>query len=128
MEDKLKAFKEEFKKLNIESREYKFSFGPSDEEIGIEYFITGLDGNPNLQLNFDNEEEKEKYLSELAKKYGNGIHREQFKETKRIIDYVVVVKDGKADEYKKIKYDWGGLYFFKNGKSTSSAIYITETK
>ena len=57
------------------------------------------------EVDFDNEEEKEKYLSELAKKYGNGIHREQFKETKRIIDYVVVVKDGKADEYKKIKYN-----------------------
>ena len=68
MEDKLKAFKEEFKKLNIESREYKFSFGPSDEEIGIEYFITGLDGNPNLQLNFDNEEELQKISEVLRKK------------------------------------------------------------
>ena len=96
-----------------------------NEKVLVSDFIRVYEKNLDA---IDNEEEKEKYLSELAKKYGNGIHREQFKEAKRIIDYVVVVKDGKADEYKKIKYDWGGLYYFKNGKSTSSAIYITETK
>ena len=80
------------------------------------------------EVDFTNKEQKEQYLSELAQKYPEGITRESVTEAKRIINKVIVVKAGKADEYKEVKYSYGGVYYFKNGTSITATAYNSETK
>ncbi|EKT3967502.1 hypothetical protein NTJ12_002597 [Flavobacterium psychrophilum] len=59
MEEKIKAFQEEFKKLKLESKEYSYVIADGSEKKGIEYYISGINGNPNLQLYFEEENEIE---------------------------------------------------------------------
>ena len=47
---------------------------------------------------------------------------------KRTVIKIIVVKDGKANEYKKIIYNWGGIYYEKNGEVIEESIFETETK
>jgi hypothetical protein len=67
MQDKLKNFQEEFKTLKIEPKEYHYIFGDQREEKGTQYNISGLNGNPGLQLYFEKEEEVAE-LSEILRK------------------------------------------------------------
>ena len=48
-------------------------------------------------------------------------------EKKKIIR-IIVVKDSEANEYKKIIYSWGGVYYKKNGEDIEKYIFETETK
>jgi hypothetical protein len=68
------------------------------------------------------------FLSELAQKYPEGITVENFQEANRTITRVIVNRSSIANEYKKVKYNWGGLYFFKNNMSISQNLFELETK
>ncbi len=81
------------------------------------------------ELKFKNEQERIKYLSELALKYPDRKTVENYtedngKQTLRII----INNDGVAHEYRKIKQPWGDEYFFKDGKSISKSLFLGETK
>lgn len=81
------------------------------------------------EINFSNEAEKNKFMSTMAKKYGEGIHEENYSsKSGKIVRRIIVVKRGIADEYREVKQPWGATYFFKNGKSVSRAILYKETK
>ena len=67
--------------------------------------------------------EKAKYLNTMAAKYGEGKHTRKIEEKNRVITIVVVVKEGKATEYKWVKTSYGGNYYFKNGGSISATQY-----
>jgi hypothetical protein len=41
---------------------------------------------------------------------------------------IIIVLDGKANEYKKINYNWGGIYFKKNDLDISEFKFKQETK
>ena len=71
--------------------------------------------------------EKKSYLNDLASQHGEGNHVTTLNETKRVVTIVIVVKDGKATEFKWMKYSWGGNYFFKNGVSITQGQYGTGT-
>ena len=79
-------------------------------------------------IDFSNKEVKEKYLSELAKKYPEGITREVLEETTRTIKRVIVVKSSIAVEYREVKYNYGGIFYFKNGASMTPSAFAIETK
>ncbi len=83
---------------------------------------------PVKEVDYANEEEKKKYLSSLAQKYGEGYHKEVIKEEKRVLTRIVIVKGAEVSEYKMLKYDWGGLFYFKNGVSISGNNFNIETK
>jgi hypothetical protein len=38
------------------------------------------------------------------------------------------VIEGEATEYKMIKYNWGGLFFFKNSISIAKNLFDNETR
>ncbi|MBN2669313.1 MAG: hypothetical protein JXR60_08790 [Bacteroidales bacterium] len=81
------------------------------------------------EIDFNNEEDKEKFISEMAKKYGEGIHEENYSSASgKKVRRVIVVKDGLADEYREVKQPWGATYYFKNGKSVARSIFFTETQ
>jgi hypothetical protein len=80
------------------------------------------------EIDYNNKEQREVFLSELAKKYPEGVTKETITEPKRTINRVIVVKAGQASEYKEIKYAWGGLYYFKNGQTIAAQTFNQETK
>ena len=73
------------------------------------------------------EERKKLHLYELAQKYPQG-YRDTIIEENRKIIWVIVVENDKANEYKKITYNWGGVYYEKNNDDIEKHIFETETK
>ena len=57
MEEILKKYKEHFPKLTIEPKDYHHKYTDGSENSGTLYYINGFNGNPNLQLYFETEEE-----------------------------------------------------------------------
>ncbi len=80
------------------------------------------------EIKFENEEEKQKFLSKLAEKYPEGITIENYTPKGKIIKRIIVVHNGVANDYREVKHDWGGKYYFKNGQSISNSIFYGETR
>lgn len=70
---------------------------------------------------------KTAFKTELAQKYPVGITEETISEAGKKITRLVVNRKGIANEYQKVKWNWGGVYYFKNGESISKAVYDNET-
>ncbi len=74
--------------------------------------------------------EREKYQSELMAKYGPNdnivVLPQESKPGYKVIQ-IVVVKNGEANMYKKIVWDWGGVYYKKNDSDISQAIFENDT-
>ena len=58
-------------------------------------------------------EKKQIYLSELAQKYPQGKTTLYEEGTNFKVVRIILVNGGDADEYKKITYNWGGVFFKK---------------
>jgi tetratricopeptide (TPR) repeat protein len=65
---------------------------------------------------------------DLAKKYSQGTTTEEIEESNCIIYRTIIVKGEVGDEYKKIKYNFGQIYFKKNDLDIPESIYNKETK
>ena len=76
----------------------------------------------------EEEEEKKLYLYELAQKYPDGFTSDTIVEEKRRVIKIVIVKNNQVNEYIKTIYDWGGIYYEKNGEDIKKRVYDTETK
>ena len=64
---------------------------------------------------------------EIAKKYSQGVTKEEYKQGNKIIYLIYVVDGSKGVEYKKVKHDWGGEYYFRNEESIPKFQYNKET-
>jgi hypothetical protein len=72
--------------------------------------------------------EKEAFLSELVKKYPEGVTKEDVKVSSNFtISRFIVIKDKKAIEYKLVKTR-GGFYYIKNNNQITEAVFKIETK
>lgn len=67
MEEILKKYKENLPELTVEAKDYHYKFVDDREESGTHYFVTGFDGNADIQLKFESEEGGNE-LYELAEK------------------------------------------------------------
>ena len=74
------------------------------------------------------EEKKKLFLYELARKYNSGVTEEIIVDEKKKTIRRIVVKNAEANEYKKIIYNWGGIYYEKNGEDIEESVFETETK
>ena len=72
-------------------------------------------------------QEREVYLSELAKKYPEGKTVEQENYSRLKITRVIIVKNKKATEYKRAEFSFG-TFFKKNGMDITENTYKLETK
>ncbi|MGQ9846663.1 MAG: hypothetical protein ACUVQP_04050, partial [Bacteroidales bacterium] len=79
-------------------------------------------------INFNDKVEVEKYLSELAKTYPEGVTEENYEDKTKKIKRIIVNKNGVANEYRQVIHNWGGEFFFKNGQSISKNLFLIETK
>ena len=67
------------------------------------------------------------FQMDLAKKYPMGVTEEsEIKDNREIKRVVIKRKENVADQYTRVKWNWGGVYYFKNEQSTSKQIYDLE--
>jgi hypothetical protein len=65
---------------------------------------------------------------ELAERYPVGVTEEsEVKRNQEIKRLVVNRGDGYANQFSRVKWNWGGVYYFKNKQSTSQQIFELET-
>tara|TARA_R110002050_G_scaffold109799_1_gene221442 strand:+ start:186804 stop:189926 length:3123 start_codon:yes stop_codon:yes gene_type:complete len=64
---------------------------------------------------------------QLAETYPNGLN-ETTKKSGKTTTRIVVVSNGRGDEYKKEVYSYGAVFYFKNGKKIDENTYKRETK
>ncbi|MFM2206084.1 MAG: hypothetical protein RL213_59 [Bacteroidota bacterium] len=60
--------------------------------------------------------------------YQEGITEETITESNRSIKRVVIKVDGKADDYQKVVYNWGGIFYFKNEMSITQTTFEQDIK
>ncbi|MCK5823229.1 MAG: hypothetical protein KAG95_04440 [Bacteroidales bacterium] len=78
-------------------------------------------------FDFIGKERETKFLSDLARKYPEGITVEHYDKRKKKIKRVIVNRRGVAKEYLEVKYSYG-TYYFRNGRNISRYIFLSETK
>ena len=59
------------------------------------------------------------FCSQLSKKYPQGLTVEKYMEGSKSITRRIIVEGDLGVEYKHVVHNWGGNYFFKNGKPTT---------
>jgi len=102
---------------------------PTARIAEIDKLTTKKEEDIPAEINFASESDKKQFVSEMAKKYGEGVHVENYEsKSGKKVKRVIVVKSGLADEYREVKQPWGDVYYFKNGKSVSRTIFFEETK
>jgi tetratricopeptide (TPR) repeat protein len=72
--------------------------------------------------------EKQARKSADASKYPQGVTEETYEEGNSIVVKRFVVTGETLDEYEKIYYTWGGVFYKKNGQDITAAIWDAETK
>ena len=84
--------------------------------------------NEPKEFNFETTKAKKAYLSELAKKYPEGVTVENYDLENKNIKRVIVNYDGVAKDYRRVKHSWGGTFYFRNGQDISKHVFNIETK
>ena len=65
----------------------------------------------------------------LAKKYPMGVTEEsELKDNREVKRIVIKREENVANQFTRVKWNWGGIYYFKNEQSTSKQIYDLETE
>ncbi|MGB0402649.1 MAG: tetratricopeptide repeat protein [Salibacteraceae bacterium] len=72
--------------------------------------------------------DKTAFQNELGKAYPEGVTEEQKKGHRKVVTRKVVVKEGNGTEYFKVRHDWGGVYYFKNGESITPYLFQYGTR
>ncbi|MEQ8323125.1 MAG: hypothetical protein RH916_00450 [Vicingaceae bacterium] len=102
------------------------------DQNAISDFQAQLSANANekrleFDRNFYTGEDKPRY-PEKASQYPQGVTEESFEEDDAYVIKRVVVSGENIDEYQKVFYKWGGVFYKKNGESTTEVIWNNETK
>jgi tetratricopeptide (TPR) repeat protein len=74
-------------------------------------------------LKFNTEEERNAYLKKLKESYPVGVTKEAYKESRRTVNRYVIIRDNVAHDYREVRYNWGGVEFFVDGKSINSMYF-----
>jgi hypothetical protein len=142
IEDRRKMF-EENKKKELEKKKV-------DAEIRAKTLLEAKEKNDQIKLKLEEQRKaasasstKKKFISQgealdkkiyeqkvsdtLAAKYPEGVTTEIFEEGNKKVHRVIVVRNGKGAEYKKIVYNWGTFYK-KNNIDITEVTFKKETK
>ena len=107
-----------------------------EQKIRLRMILLALKSNkPRPQAKFETQNisgnertDKKKYQNELGNAYPEGVTETEKQEERKKITKRIVVKEKMGSEYKRISYDWGGTYYFKNGESVGTYIWQYETR
>jgi tetratricopeptide (TPR) repeat protein len=81
--------------------------------------VTGASGERKDKIKFQNE---------LGKRYPVGVTEEVDEHPRKTITRRIVVKNEIGREFMRIRHNWGGTYYFKDGEATSPFIWQLETR
>ncbi|MBN1183574.1 MAG: tetratricopeptide repeat protein [Bacteroidales bacterium] len=84
-------------------------------------------GGEIADLKFNNKDEEAKYLTELKNKYPEGVTLEIYKSARRTVNRYIVIREGVANEYRKIQYSWGAEYSV-NGRDITDQYFKQQTE
>ncbi len=73
------------------------------------------------------DKKSEEFIQELAKVYPAGVTEEFLELKNRVIFKRIVVIGNRGTLYERVRYNYGGEFFFKNGSSISKFIWDKET-
>jgi tetratricopeptide (TPR) repeat protein len=76
----------------------------------------------------DLDKNSEDFKRGLALQYPQGVTEERIEEARKITVRRVVVVENSGAEYLKVKHNWGGVYYFKNGTAVPEYIWEKETR
>jgi hypothetical protein len=79
-------------------------------------------------LKFQSKSEREQYLKELLAKYPAGITCEIYKEKTRTITRYIVIRENEANDFREIKYNWGGVDYMRNDKPITQLYFNAQIK
>jgi len=79
-------------------------------------------------LKFKNDNEREVYLKELRAKYPEGVTCEVYKEKNRTVTRYIVIRENRANDYREVHYNWGGVDYIKNDKPITLLYFNTQVK
>jgi len=79
-------------------------------------------------LIFASDEDRNKYLKDLATRYPEGVTREDYEMRTKKIKRYIVVRSGIANEYREVTQSWGGVAYYKNDKNIESAEFYQAIK
>ena len=92
-----------------------------------EYSADAAERRSQFNRDFYTGEKKPRY-PEIAREHSQGITEESYEEGDSYVVKRVVVKDEGINEYKKIFYKWGGVFYKKNDTDITEAIWNAETQ
>ncbi len=83
--------------------------------------------DPNIDTGKMDKKSSE-FRSKLATLYPEGKTVNKSSKGNKAITQVILVSEGRGIEYQEIKYNWGGVYYFRNGDPITKLIFDKETK
>jgi hypothetical protein len=74
-------------------------------------------------------EKPNQFQIDLAERYAMGVSEEsEIMGNREIQRLIVKRKEDTANQYSRVKWNWGGVYYFKNEQSTSKQVFDQETE
>ena len=81
-----------------------------------------------VDLKFKNDNERQTYLKELLAKYPAGVTCEVYKEKNRTVTRYIIIRENQANDFREIKYNWGGIDYLRNDKPVTLLYFNTQIK
>ncbi|MGD2035127.1 MAG: tetratricopeptide repeat protein, partial [Bacteroidales bacterium] len=79
-------------------------------------------------LDFANDSERDKYLNDLKKDYPEGVTLEIHEEKIKVTERYVVYRGEEIREFRRVKFNWGGVEYSLNGKPITQQYFYTQVR
>lgn len=81
-----------------------------------------------IDLKFNSDSERQQYLKTLLAKYPPGITCEVYREKRRTVVRFIIIRDNVANDFREVKYNWGGVEYFRNDKPVTDLYFKSQVK
>jgi tetratricopeptide (TPR) repeat protein len=88
----------------------------------------GSSGQKLGSFTFKSESERKKYLENLKTKYSEGVTKEVYTEKSSTTTRYIVIRNDEVNEFREIRFKWGGVEYKMNGKPTNSFYLNSQVK
>tara|TARA_B100000795_G_scaffold149215_1_gene111741 strand:- start:23183 stop:25066 length:1884 start_codon:yes stop_codon:yes gene_type:complete len=122
-------FYKKAQEINPESAKVNSALSALNETL--EKSVTSSVKLPATDPNIDTgkmDKKSSEFRSKLATLYPEGKTVNKSSKGNKAITQVILVSEGRGIEYQEIKYNWGGVYYFRNGDPITKLIFDKETK
>ncbi|MBN8703443.1 MAG: hypothetical protein J0M08_10280 [Bacteroidetes bacterium] len=101
---------------------------PKEKISEIDLLLKTIPPTPITTNTISPQDSKADFKKQLLAKYGQGVTEEESQEGTSKVIKRVVVKGDNVNIYLKKMWNWGGVYYFKDGVPITQQIFETETR